>query len=219
MKTKSCAGCKVVRQVAHDIQSPIAALEIVAEDLNHFPKAKKILLSSAVHRIKGIAAKLLVKSPIADTQSCFLPPLVESIITEKRVQIRSRAGISIYFLSPRNRHTFFVRINPVDLMIILSNLLDNSIEAIETTGSIYVTLKSINQDSIEMVIADQGRGISPIILGNLLERGGTYGKPTGSGLGLTHAKACIEKWGGSIEIFSKIGKGTQVVLRLLKALP
>jgi signal transduction histidine kinase len=49
-----------------------------------------------------------------------------------------------------------------------------------------------------------------------MQKGATFGKPLGNGLGLYHAKEVITSWGGTIEILSKVDIGTSVQLYLPK---
>jgi hypothetical protein len=70
-----------------------------------------------------------------------------------------------------------------------------------------------------MTVRDDGKGIPPETLGLLGRRGGTHGKAGGSGLGLYHACATAEAWGGSLAIFSEPGKGTEVSVTLPLAEP
>ena len=52
-----------------------------------------------------------------------------------------------------------------------------------------------------------------------MERGATFGKVDGSGLGLYHAKMVAEEWGAFLTIQSQVGKGTCVTLVLPKFSP
>jgi len=66
-------------------------------------------------------------------------------------------------------------------------------------------------------VKDDGKGIPPEILSRLGEKGATFNKKGGSGLGLYHSKTTIEKWGGKLEINSELNKGTDVIIRIPKA--
>jgi hypothetical protein len=63
-------------------------------------------------------------------------------------------------------------------------------------------------------VTDNGKGIPADILPKLGNAGETYGKPHGTGLGLHHAKLCLQQWDGSISITSVEGQGTKVLLTL-----
>jgi hypothetical protein len=57
------------------------------------------------------------------------------------------------------------------------------------------------------------------VLPRLGRKGETHGKAGGSGLGLYHAKTCVEAWGGSLGIQSTLGQGTTVAIKLPPAQP
>jgi signal transduction histidine kinase len=63
-------------------------------------------------------------------------------------------------------------------------------------------------------VEDNGRGIPSEILENLGKKGATFGKEGGSGLGIYGAKKYIEKMGGKLEIKSRLGDGTMVMIIL-----
>ena len=64
-----------------------------------------------------------------------------------------------------------------------------------------------------------GKGIPPEILPKLGQRGQSFNKERGSGLGLYHARTSIERWGGNLELKSTVGVGTTVKLVFPKATP
>lgn len=216
-------------QVAHDIRSPLAALDSITGDIEQLPEEKRILIRSAISRIRDIANDLLEKnrkvSPEpGDSQAAaqrpadsqLLSSLIDPVITEKRLQSRSTMGIDIDYRPGPESYGLFVKVNPGMLKTILSNLINNAVEAIEEKGAVVLSLKS-EDGAVRLVVRDNGRGIPAEILGRLGQRGETYGKPGGSGLGLYHAKTTVESWGGSLGVESEPGKGTAVTLTFPQA--
>ena len=67
---------------------------------------------------------------------------------------------------------------------------------------------------VEIAVRDSGQGIEPGLLSRLMSEQLSFGKEKGNGLGLYHARKCIEDWGGTINITSAVGKGCQVLLTL-----
>ncbi len=230
------AMINVASQVSHDIRSPLTALGLVTHQLPQIPEEKRIIIRSAVNRINDIANQLLQKSreeridKASDTVKNEAPkknefktdlvgPLVDGIISEKRVQNRDFPEVEIA-CELKNSYGLFVSINPVEFKRVLSNLINNSVEALPNkSGSVIVNI--INRDHTVMVsIEDTGGGIPEDILKRLGEKGISHGKEgstSGSGLGVYHAKQVIEATGGSFEINSKVGIGTTVKLCFPKA--
>ena len=104
-------------------------------------------------------------------------------------------------------------INPSDFKRVLSNLLDNAVEACDGKGSVKVILSNVD-DKVEILVSDSGSGIADDVIVRLFKPGATFGKPDGKGLGLVHAKATIEAASGKIGIFSRLGIGTEIKIVL-----
>jgi PAS domain S-box-containing protein len=121
------------------------------------------------------------------------------------------------YASPQHRLTFS---NPTEvqwgfgdeklLHYSLIHLLSNAIKYSPEGGEVNLTL-SVTPDAIIFKIGDQGIGIIPSDEPHLFEafyRGENVDCISGSGLGLTVAKKCVELQGGSITFTSDVGVGT-----------
>lgn len=229
------AFASVANQVAHDIRSPLTALDVISHDVDELAEDKRILIRSAVSRIKDIANNLLVtkrnfqkslstsvisseSKPSESPSVQLLPSLIETLVSEKRVQFRSNLQIRIETNFDANTYGIFSSIELNEFKRILSNLIDNSVEASLFGGNIEIRLSAI-EDQILISVTDTGRGIPASILPKLAVAGETYGKTEGSGLGLHHAKVWLERWGGALRIISKEGKGTTVFIMLPRVDP
>ncbi len=100
---------------------------------------------------------------------------------------------------------------PGELRQVFSNLLANSLDAIEEQGIIKLrisrsTCRTNGQPRIRVTIADDGKGIDTVTLPRIFEPLFTTKEATGSGLGLWVSKQIIEKHGGSIRVRSSTGK-------------
>lgn len=213
-------------QVAHDIRSPLAALATVERELSQLPENKRVILRGAVSRIRDIANSLLAKNREINAvihegsgvSVELLSNLVEGIVTEKRLQYRTNAGVDIEADLGPGSYGLFVRLTPAAFKRDLSNLINNAVEAVGKNGRVVVSLSS-RGEQIVLTVADDGGGIPPAVLARLGERGVTHGKPGGLGLGVHHAKADAAAWGGELDIRSEPGKGTTVALKLPRAAP
>ncbi|MFI5347916.1 MAG: sensor histidine kinase [Elusimicrobiota bacterium] len=210
-------------QVAHDIRSPLAALEVAAGDVSQLPEDKRLLIRGAVGRIRDIAnslldknrAVVLEKNEAASHQ--LLSSLVDSLATEKRLQFRSRSRVEIEAWLDASSYGIFAKVQPVEFKRLLSNLIDNSVEAIGLgPGTVRLRL-SVRDGRALASVQDDGQGIAPEVLAKLGRRGETYGKAGGSGLGLHHARASAASWGGRLAVASEVGKGTTMTVDLPQA--
>lgn len=201
----------VAAQVAHDIRSPLAALEAALRGIGDLPPEKLGLVRAAAGRISGIADDLLGKK--RGVGRLPLAGLIAPVIEEKRLQYGGRGGLEIVCSIPEEARALSASADPVEFSRVISNLVNNAAEAIEGAGRVTVALAR-DGGSAAVTVSDDGKGIPPEVLRRLEESGGTHGKAGGSGLGLAHARAAAESWGGSLEISSEPGRGTAVKLRL-----
>ncbi len=230
---KSALG-DIAGQVAHDIRSPLAALDSVMTGLATLPESQRLLVRTAINRIKDIANNLLEKNreitamasgaittittgaePLSNN---LISSLIEMLITEKRMQYRSKIEIQIDARLDSSSYGLFASIQPSEFKRVISNLCNNSIEAVGDRGAVTVALLDAGKH-VEIQIGDSGKGIPPELLAKLGQRGVSHGKTGGNGLGLYHARTSVETWGGTLEIESEIDKGTLVKISLPKAAP
>jgi signal transduction histidine kinase len=213
----SKATSDLAAQVAHDIRSPLAALGAAANGLE-MPEEHRKLVGDAVSRMQGIADDLLARyrapsaAPVAAKPAIFaLGKLMEQVLAEKRMQYKEKAGVKIEFNNAVGEVKALVE--PKALQRLLSNLINNSVEAFAGPGMVSVGL-SVLDVKVLIEVKDNGKGISPEILAKLGQKGETHGKTGGTGLGLYHARTTVEGWGGSFKIGSEPGKGTTVRIEL-----
>lgn len=101
---------------------------------------------------------------------------------------------------------------------ILYNLISNAIKYNSTDGSVTVSCKPLNRESIQIDIIDTGIGISDEDKNKLFEPFERLGKEhtgiDGTGIGLTLTKQLIELMGGTIGMTSKMGEGSHFYIKL-----
>ena len=216
----SKATSDLAAQVAHDIRSPLAALGAAAKDLA-LPEEQRRLMEGAVGRMQGIADDLLrrYRAPSAATVKskpavCALSGLIEQVLAEKRLQHKEKVGVKIEFIGASDEIKALVE--PKEIQRLISNLVNNSVEAFNGPGTVSVEL-SAPDGRVLIEVKDNGKGIPPEILAKLGRKGETHGKAGGNGLGLYHARTTIEGWGGSFTMKSEPGQGTAVLITLPRA--
>lgn len=217
------ALASLASQVAHDIRSPLAALNTLLSNISSLPEKQRQLVRSATNRINDIANNLLsqYKAPEGEdaernVSTHLLYTCIDSILSEKRALLRP--GIELHFLCDKSAYFSTSSIDQVEFSRILSNVINNAVEAILKTGPVSINL-SCDGEKVKLEVMDTGCGILPKNLPHVFEKGKSFGKESGHGLGLYHAKQIIKGWGGSIEIMSKLNCGTSVIISLPSASP
>ena len=102
------------------------------------------------------------------------------------------------------------------LSLVWNNLFSNAIKFSKKGGSIYVSVKKM-EEGIQVAVRDEGCGISPEEGKHIFERfyqGDTSHATQGNGLGLALVKKVIDIVGGSIYVQSTLGEGTTFTVSL-----
>lgn len=203
---------EMARQLAHDIRSPLTALNMVTATLDSTQEEKRVIIRSATQRINDIANDLLktyreskpveTSAPVDRHEPVMLVSLLDSVMSEKRMQYREKLNLRIEGEFSKGYGLFAV-IPPAELARAISNLLNNAVESFddEVSGTlshesrIVVSLEAKGRDAV-IVIEDNGRGISAEILPRVGKERLTLGKEgseSGSGLGVLHAMRVTEQ--------------------------
>lgn len=219
---KHAAIASVACQVSHDIRSPLAALAMTLEVTQNLPEEIRLLMRSSINRIRDIANHLI--DPVSNLKSLCQPEtnekqvyllsgLIDDLISEKRMQFREKINIEIEAHLGPSSYGIFSKINLTEFKRVLSNLINNAVEALELAGKVSIKLEK-NDDFAAILVNDNGIGIPEEILEKIGKRGVSYGKKNGTGLGLYHAKNTLRLWNGNLKIVSIPQKGTTVILQI-----
>jgi signal transduction histidine kinase len=100
--------------------------------------------------------------------------------------------------------------------IVFGNLIRNARDAMPNGGTLTFTGRAAG-DFVEVDVTDSGAGIAPELLGRIMEP--LYStKARGLGLGLSIARAILDKSGGGLRVSSTPGQGSTFTVRLRAAL-
>ncbi len=215
---------QIVNQVAHDIRSPVAALLMIVKSCKAIPERERVALNEAVTRVQDIANNLLAqyKKPKAKNienakedakrEAILVSAALLQLMTEKKFQYKNYPLKFETNFSQKGYFAFIcIDLNAFNRMI--SNLINNSVDAFENAhGQIVVSL-SIEQGNVIVAVEDNGKGMPLHVVDKILNHVAvTDGKENGHGLGLNQVRDILLSNQGKLEIDSKLGKGTQMKL-------
>ncbi len=212
---------EISSQVAHDIRSPLSALNIVASK-SQMPEPHKSIFSSAIERINQISQDLLTRSRNLNISGTCrdingehvnldLVPVVTSIFKEKEIEFSSS---KLRFQLVVEKKELFCSFNAKNIKRSISNLINNAVESISRIDGIILVRLTSEGTRARIVIEDNGVGISPEVLCKIGAKGFSFNKASGSGLGIFHTMKVMQENGGDVEIKSILGVGTNVILNL-----
>ncbi len=106
-----------------------------------------------------------------------------------------------------------IQVDPDALRQILLNLLNNARDASSDDAPVILRVSEEGSKRIRLEVADRGQGIPDKDREKIFEPFYST-KATGSGLGLAITRQLLRRMGGEIEIRSKSGQGTSVIIWL-----
>lgn len=210
MAIMNVMSSEIQRQLAHDIRSPLGILELLIGTLNDLSDEQRQLFDIAMARLKGLANDVL-NDKIPTRMN--LIHTTQTLVKEKIFEYVNLNNAKIEFINECHAD-LNLSIAVCEFQRVLSNLINNAIEALNGNGWVKVCVKSLNQ-GICIEVCDNGVGIPAHILPKLLKGSFTHGKKNGHGLGLSHARKTVKSWGGALQIESVEGQGTTVSIHLV----
>lgn len=213
----------LAQRVRHDIRSPLGALQIATQDLSFLPERQSAIIKKATERIKEIVSELeLIRVTSAsvptDKMRHSILTVVQDIVQEKRTRLNVNGKISINPEFAEDSFFLFSEFCAPELKRALSNIIENSVEAVGAGGQINVRISG-SDSAITIEVEDNGKGIPNELLILVADKGFSFGKSGGTGLGLYYAKKTAEDSGGSLRIESILGQATKVQIVLPRCSP
>lgn len=149
-----------------------------------------------------------------DKQRQDIVPLIESAIEELEVAFDMK-GQTVSFTPLQSVEA---NIDANEMNLVLINLLENASKYSYPNSEIVITLH-VTSDNVEISIADKGVGIDKRDIKRIFEKfiridNDLSDTVSGTGLGLYWVKRIITLHGGTIQVNSKIGKGSEFIVRL-----
>jgi len=208
---------KIAEQVAHDIRSPVAAILMLARECVEIPETQRVTLRNAANRIQDIANVILHRygnkknASEYDTQPILVSAAILSLVSEKRAEYKDK---KIEFsCEPGDSIFSFILANHVGFKRIMSNLVNNAVEAIQhKNGKIIISIHN-NLDQVVISIVDNGSGMSKNKIQQItLSEEGITDKLDGHGIGWSQTKTFLKIYDATFSIESIMGAGTKIDL-------
>lgn len=141
----------------------------------------------------------------------FVNEYVINVYQEYRHLLLNNQNLDIRATRP-NDVQFITSFRPIEIIIVLDNLLSNALKA--KAKKVELIWKYLSNSEVELHIIDDGIGIPSKNYDLIFQP--RFTTTNGSGLGLYHTKEVIEKMGGRIFVCSSNGKLTEFVIKFKK---
>ncbi len=214
-----------INNMTHELKTPIATIRISSETLmnmNEDDDQEKLMrysgiiykenkrLEQQVERVLNVA-KLDKKEIKFKIESFGVHEIIEEAKENLEFNQLEAQGGSINL--ELNATHFVIKADQVHVTNILYNLLDNALKYCDKTPEIKIKTKN-TKNHIHISIQDNGKGISRENIKYIFDKffrvhTGNLHDVKGFGLGLYYVKTIVEELGGSIQVKSTLGKGSE----------
>jgi PAS domain S-box-containing protein len=211
---------KVVRQVAHDINSPLASLRVIMPACDALPEVPRKILHQVADRIMDIANNLFstyktvenkMTSNTEPRQPLLISDLLVQLLSQKKIEYSYRP-VKLELAIGANAHFAFAHMQPGQFSRSISNLINNAVDstADDGTGAVKIKLTAYTQ-FILITIEDNGKGMPKSSVEKMLTRKNfTEGKNSGSEFGIEQVWGTLANNDGYMMVDSKPGVGTSI---------
>ncbi|MBN8990607.1 MAG: histidine kinase [Rhizobiales bacterium] len=198
---------RFVADAAHELRSPITALSVQADNLEHAGlsedgRARLDSLRAGIRRTAHLLEQLLALARYDSDASSEMPHsefdrIVKGVVADLLPAAQDRS-IDLGFA---RIETVSVRGEPVALAMLVRNLIDNALRHTPTGGRVDVSLFRQNEAVILQVV-DTGPGILDAEIDRIFEPffRGSRSRGDGTGLGLSIVRRIAERCHGSIRL-------------------
>ena len=205
--------------IAHEINQPLGAMKINSQHLNLLLKSKKEkILVKKIIKDNDRAAKIITtlkgiflnnnptyRSERFDIFIASLEPFFKELIREKNIRIKFllNSGVS-------------VNMNPDEIRQVLSNLIQNSIDALSLTSKKNKAIEiktSVKNSKLICSVSDNGPGISKKMQSKLFALYESS-KISNSGIGLWLSNYIVTKHKGSLILNKASANGAEFIIEL-----
>jgi len=204
--------------IAHEVRNPLSSIKMSLQilekrmqpegnDLKRFQIARREVehLEELVSDVLVYAKPAVPKKEPFDIRKVSenALALIERLIMDKNIRIQTDFDDSL----PS------VNVDAVMLEQAFQNIYRNAVDAMDMDGLLCITTRrsGVDLQDLSITIEDNGCGIDPEDLPHIFNPFFTR-KKYGTGLGMTQVKKIIDLHAGNIDVMSKKGEGTSVVV-------
>ena len=229
----SLAKSRFLFNMSHDIRTPMNAIigytDLASEKASDEQMQDYLSkISSSSHHLLSLINDILEMSRIetGKLELEYLPEDLTSIFEGMRDLFQAQMDgknidFSVHYGQIHNRYVWCDKKN---LNRVLLNIISNAYKFTKENGRVTVSLSQDgvtedNYGSYEIVVQDNGIGMSKEFAEKMFtaferERTSTESGIEGTGLGLAITKSIIDLMGGTIEVLTTPGTGTEMIVRI-----
>ena len=220
-----------INNMTHEFKTPISSISLAAQMLNDQSVRKSPAMLQQISTVITDETKRLrfqvekVQMLMFDRQKATLRledvdanAAIFNIVNTFKLKVEKYGGTITANLDAMDA---IVNVDEMHFTNVIFNLLDNAVKhrSEERLLSLTVTSRDLDDDNLEITIADNGIGIKRDDLKKIFEKfyrvsTGNRHDVKGFGLGLAYVKKMIDELGGTITVESEYNIGTKFIIIL-----
>ena len=212
---------------SHELKTPITSIKGYAELLENDMIPDPVMQKDVIRRIKNEADRMTVliadilavsKLEAHDVKPELMDIDMSELIADRVAAYEPRAKAAKVTLCNYAMNHVHVYADYGQMEEIVSNLISNAIRYNKRLGKVWINAHNENGYMI-LRVRDTGIGVAPEEQEKIFNRfyrvdKGRSRETGGTGLGLSIVKHIVNYYGGSIELRSKLGNGSEFIVRI-----
>ncbi len=220
------AAGEVAAGLVHEVKNPLAgikvSIDVLKSELSLNPDDKEIFqrIISEINRIEALLKEFLNYARPSSPQTTLLDldRLLETTVKNAQYSLKKAPAVgqkskNITFKTDFDPDLPRLEADPSQLQQVFLNLVLNAIDAINDTGTIFITTGKLPNGDAQVTVSDTGSGMSELTLNKLFTPFFTT-KSKGTGLGLSISRRLLEQHGGAINVVNNPDKGVSFLISL-----
>ncbi len=223
---------ELISNISHDLKTPITAIkgytEGILDGVADTPEKREKYLKTIYTKANDLAVLVDELSLYSKLDTDTIPynfmkvnlhQYFNDCINDLMLDLEVK-NIDIGYFNYAN-HNLNIMLDTEQMKRVINNIIGNSVKYMDKKPGIINIRISEEEDSVNIQIEDNGRGIREADQNRIFDRfyradSSRNSATGGSGLGLAIAKKIVEDHGGTISVNSKEGMGTIISLSLKK---
>jgi two-component system, NtrC family, nitrogen regulation sensor histidine kinase NtrY len=216
---------EMARQVAHEIKNPLTPIRLGVQHLRRARSDPRIDYDTVLNdNVRRILAEIDRLDEIARSFSKYgsapadLPPAEPvdvAAVTADVAGLEQMGDKKVKWRLKGTDRPLWAMARSDEMRDVLLNIFENA--RLAGARQVDITLQE-DEGRVRIETVDNGSGIPAEVLPRIFEPHFST-RTTGSGLGLAVTRRLIEAWGGEMAITSEEGKGTRVLILLIRSAP
>ncbi len=215
-----------INNITHEFKTPIAAINLAGDAIKeNLSQENRIKYADIIKKeskklsslVDGILNTALMDKGKLNYQKeiCSVHGIIKTSVNNFTEQIEKMNGSIILELNAENDQVLG---DEFHLANTFNNLIDNAIKYSTSKPVVRINTNS-NDENITISIADNGIGISNKDLKHIFDtfyrvNTGNVHNTKGYGIGLSYVKNVVEHFNGTIDVESRLNKGTKFIIKL-----